>query len=136
MRAPPKISWQARPSWEASGCDRPAIYESAYHHITILNPDGTEKQGEKKVMDVVGPLCENSDKFARQRLLPEADPGDILVQHDTGAHSPAMGGNYNGWLRPKQLLLKTVGTVELTKRAETLDDLFAPYKVKPDVFKP
>ncbi len=115
---------------------RPAIYDTAYHHITILNPDGTEKHGDEKLMDVVGPLCENSDKFARQRLLPETIPGDILVQHDTGAHSPAMGGNYNGWLRPQQLLLKTDGTVELIKRAETLEDLFAPYNIEPEVLKP
>ncbi len=115
---------------------RPAIYDSAYHHVTILDPDGTEKQGEKKEMDVVGPLCENSDKFAKQRLLPEAEPGDILVQHDTGAHAPAMAGNYNGWLRPKELLLKTDGTVELIKRAETMDDLFATHKFKPDTYKP
>jgi diaminopimelate decarboxylase len=114
---------------------RPAIYDTAYHHITILDPDGTEKQGEKKMMDVVGPLCENSDKFARQRLLPEAEPGDILVQHDTGAHSPAMAGNYNGWLRPKQLLLRTDGTVELIRRAETIDDLFATHKFEPDTYK-
>ncbi|MFC1900123.1 diaminopimelate decarboxylase family protein [Chloroflexota bacterium] len=115
---------------------RPAIYENAYHHITILNPDGTEKQGDKKIMDVVGPLCENSDKFAKQRLLPETQPGDILVQHDTGAHSPAMAGNYNGWLRPKELLLRSDGTVELIRRAETIDDLFATHNFKPDTYKP
>jgi diaminopimelate decarboxylase len=115
---------------------RPAIYDTAYHHITILDPDGTEKRGNEKVMDVVGPLCENSDKFARQRLLPEAQPGDILVQHDTGAHAPAMAGNYNGWLRPKELLLRSDGTVEMIRRAETIDDLFATHKFEPNSYKP
>jgi diaminopimelate decarboxylase len=112
---------------------RPAIYESAYHHITILDPAGKPRQGGEEVVDVVGPLCENSDKFAKQRLLPKTAVGDIMVQHDTGAHAPAMGGNYNGWLRPQQLLLRTDGKVELIRRAETIDDLFATLKFKPKV---
>ena len=114
---------------------RPAIYESAYHHITILNPNGKPKHGEEEIVDVVGPLCENSDKFAKQRLLPKTQVGDIMVQHDTGAHAPAMGGNYNGWLRPQQLLLRTDGTVELIRRAETIDDLFATLNFTPKVLK-
>jgi len=74
-------------------------------------------------------------KFAKQRLLPKTQVGDIMVQHDTGAHAPAMGGNYNGWLRPQQLLLRTDGTVELIRRAETIDDLFATLKFMPKVLK-
>jgi diaminopimelate decarboxylase len=112
---------------------RPAIYETAYHHITILDPSGRPKMGKEETVDVVGPLCENSDKFARQRRLPKAEVGDILVQHDTGAHSPAMGGNYNGWLRPQQLLLRADGSVELIKRAETIEDLFATLNFEPKV---
>jgi diaminopimelate decarboxylase len=104
---------------------RPAIYETAYHHITLLDPRGVPRQGQEEVVDVVGPLCENNDKFAKQRSLPKAEPGDIMVQHDTGAHSPAMEGNYNGWTRPQELLLHEDGSVELIRRAETLDDLFA-----------
>jgi diaminopimelate decarboxylase len=114
---------------------RPAIYESAYHHITILDPAGGPRQGEQEVVDVVGPLCENNDKFARQRSLPRAEIGDLMVQHDTGAHSPAMAGNYNGWLRPQQLLFRADGSVELIKRAETLDDLFATLKFEPKILK-
>jgi diaminopimelate decarboxylase len=86
-------------------------------------------------VDVVGPLCENNDKFAKQRSLPKTEVGDIMVQHDTGAHSPAMTSNYNGWLRIQQLLLKKDGSVELIKRAETLDDLFATLKFEPKVLK-
>ncbi len=114
---------------------RPAIYESAYHHITILDPQGNPRQGGEELADVVGPLCENNDKFAKQRLLPKAQVGDIMVQHDTGAHSPAMTGNYNGWLRPQELLLREDGSVELIRRAETFDDLFATLKFKPKVLK-
>jgi diaminopimelate decarboxylase len=86
-------------------------------------------------MDVVGPLCENNDKFARQRLLPETEVGDIFVQHDTGAHSFAMTGNYNGWLRPRELLLHSDDSVELIRRAETLDDLFNTLNFAPKVLK-
>ena len=112
---------------------RPAIYEKAYHHITILDPSGKPKHGGEEIVDVVGPLCENSDKFAKQRPLPKTEIGDIMVQHDTGAHAPAMGGNYNGWLRPQQLLLRTDGTVELIRRAETIDDLFTTLKFEPKI---
>ena len=112
---------------------RPAIYDNAYHHITILDPSGRPKEGEPEVVDVVGPLCENSDKFGKQRLLPKVEVGDLMVQHDTGAHSPAMGGNYNGWLRPKELLLRSDGSVEMIRRAETTDDLFATLRFEPDV---
>ena len=114
---------------------RPAIYETAYHHITILDRNGQPKHGSEEVVDVVGPLCENSDKFAKQRLLPKTEAGDIMVQHDTGAHSPAMGGNYNGWLRPQQLLLCADGTVELIRRAETINDLFATLRFKRKVMR-
>jgi len=107
---------------------RPAFYTSAYHHVTILDPSGKPRLGKEELMDVVGPLCENSDKFAIQRPLPPVETGDIMVQHDTGAHSLAMAGNYNGWLRPKELLLRRDGSVELIRRAETMDDLFATLK--------
>jgi diaminopimelate decarboxylase len=113
---------------------RPAIYD-AYHHITLLDAAGRPKTGNEEMVDVVGPLCENNDKFARQRLLPKAEIGDIMVQHDTGAHCYAMAGNYNGWLRPKELLLRRNGSVELIRRAETLDDLFATLKYEKDVIK-
>jgi diaminopimelate decarboxylase len=80
-------------------------------------------------------LCENNDKFAKQRLLPKTVPGDIMVQHDTGAHSPAMGGNYNGWLRPQELLLRQDRSVELIRRAETTNDLFATLAFTPKSLK-
>ena len=114
---------------------RPAMYETAYHHITVLDPAGNPRRGNEETVDVVGPLCENNDKFAKQRLLPKVEIGDIIVQHDTGAHSPAMGGNYNGWTRPQELLLHTDGSVELIRRAETMDVLFATFNFNPKVLK-
>ncbi len=100
---------------------RPAMYD-AYHHITAYGRDGTPKQGVSGVVDVVGSLCENNDKFAKQRELPAVHEGDLLLIHDTGAHGQAMGFQYNGRLRPKELLLRTDGSIELIRRAENLDD--------------
>lgn len=98
---------------------RPGMYD-AYHHITVPG-----KSGDEEVVDVAGSLCENNDKFAVQRALPKVEDGDLLVIHDTGAHGHAMGFNYNGRLRPQELLLREDGSVELIRRAETLDDHFA-----------
>jgi diaminopimelate decarboxylase len=114
---------------------RPAIYESAYHHITVLDPQGRPKHDNPEIVDVVGPMCENNDKFAKQRLLPKSAEGDFIVQHDVGAHSPAMTSNYNGWPRIQQLLLRADGAVELIKRAETIEDLFATYQFEPKILK-
>ncbi len=100
---------------------RPAIY-GAYHHITVMGKENTPKNF---TYDVTGSLCENNDKFAIQRKLPEIDIDDIVVIHDTGAHGHSMGFNYNGKLRSKELLLKEDGTVEQIRRAETMEDLFA-----------
>ena len=100
---------------------RPALY-GAYHHITIL---GKEDDKPVKKYDITGSLCENNDKFAIDRMLPEIKTGDILVIHDTGAHGYAMGFNYNGKLRSTELLLKEDGSVKKIRRAETMDDYFA-----------
>ncbi len=100
---------------------RPGMY-GAYHHITVL---GKENEVANHVYDVTGSLCENNDKFAINRQLPEILPGDILVIHDTGAHGFAMGFNYNGKLRSGELLLKEDGSVIQIRRAETVEDYFA-----------
>jgi len=111
---------------------RPALYD-AYHHIDVL---GKENVARSEVYDVVGSLCENNDKFAVQRQLPPIAEGDIIVIHDSGAHGHAMGFQYNGRLRPQELLLRTDGTVELIRRAETVQDYFATQDFNADVFKP
>ena len=100
---------------------RPGIY-GAYHHITVL---GKENYPKNNIYDVTGSLCENNDKFAINRKLPEIEEGDIIVIHDTGAHGHAMGFNYNGKLRSAELLLRQDGSVIEIRRAETVDDYFA-----------
>ncbi len=110
---------------------RPALYGS-YHHIEVL---GKKDGSSTEVVDVVGSLCENNDKFAIQRELPAIEDGDLLVIHDTGAHGQSMGFNYNGKLRPQELLLRGDGCVELIRRAETNDDYFATLDFEAKVYK-
>ncbi len=100
---------------------RPAMY-GAYHHITVL---GKEEAILDHVYDVTGGLCENNDKFAIERSLPQIQVGDILAIHDTGAHGHSMGYNYNGKLRSAEVLLKQDGSFQLIRRAETPRDYFA-----------
>jgi len=99
---------------------RPALY-GAYHHIEVLGKEG----GDAETVDVVGSLCENNDKFAVQRTLPKIVDGDILIIQDSGAHGHAMGFNYNGKMRPQELLLGQDGTVRLIRREERPEDYFA-----------
>ncbi|HEY4694841.1 MAG TPA: diaminopimelate decarboxylase, partial [Candidatus Nanoarchaeia archaeon] len=109
---------------------RPAMYD-AYHHITVVDRSGNVKQGKKTAVDVVGSLCENNDKFAKQRYLPKVDEGDLLVIHDTGAHGQAMGFNYNGRLWPAELLLRRDGSLELIRRRQEYDDYLATQRFTP-----
>ena len=111
---------------------RPGMY-GAYHHIEVL---GKPLGNDAVEVDVVGSLCENNDKFAIQRRLPAISDGDLLIIQDTGAHGHAMGFNYNGKMRPKELLLRNDGQVELIRRAETLDDYFATLSFEPKVIQP
>ncbi len=111
---------------------RPAIY-GAYHHIEVL---GKPADAPKETVDVVGSLCENNDKFAIERELPVIGDGDLLVIHDTGAHGHAMGFNYNGKLRPQELLLQQDGTIKLIRRAETVEDYFATLRFDENAIRP
>ncbi len=102
---------------------RPAMY-GAYHHITVL---GKEDYACDCKYDVTGSLCENNDKFAVDRMLPQIEMGDYLFIHDAGAHGFAMGYNYNGKLKSAELLLKEDGSIQMIRRAETPDDYFATF---------
>lgn len=110
---------------------RPAIY-GAYHHIDVI---GKQPGQRMEKVDVVGSLCENNDKFAIQRELPGIQDGDILCINDTGAHGYSMGFNYNGRLRPKELLLEKNGGVALIRREETIEDHFSTLTYEPNVMR-
>jgi len=101
---------------------RPGMY-GAYHHITVLGKENGNSDCE--TIDITGSLCENCDKFAVNRKLPKIEIGDLLAIHDAGAHGYAMGFQYNGKLRCAELLLRENGTIDLIRRAETVDDYFA-----------
>jgi len=98
---------------------RPALY-GAYHHITVL---GKEDAATEIIADVTGSLCENNDKFAKDRALPSVSRGDIFVIHDAGAHGYSMGFNYNGKTRCAEFLMRENGEFFKIRRAETIDDL-------------
>ncbi|MBR9699089.1 diaminopimelate decarboxylase [Candidatus Woesearchaeota archaeon] len=100
---------------------RPAMY-GAHHPITVL---GKEDKANDHTYDVTGSLCENNDKFAIDRKLPEINEGDILAIHNTGAHGHSMGFNYNASLRSAELLLKENKDVIQIRRAETVEDYFS-----------
>ena len=107
----------------AANLMRPAIY-GAYHHITVL---GKEDAPCDHKYDVTGSLCENCDKFAIDRMLPEIEMGDLLFIHDSGAHGYSMGYNYNGRLRSAEVLLQADGSFKKIRRAETPMDYYATF---------
>ncbi len=121
---------------DASAVDliRPALY-GAYQHITVMGQAGGPDKSAAPATctyDVTGNLCENNDKFAIDRDLPEVERGDLLVIHDTGAHGHAMGYNYNGRMRSAEVLLREDGSCELIRRAEKPSDYVATLDVTPE----
>ncbi|WP_236732740.1 diaminopimelate decarboxylase [Pseudomonas amygdali] len=104
---------------------RPALY-GAYHHVSF--PYVSSNKNLR--CDVVGSLCENFDKFAVDRAIPDVKPGDIALVHDTGAHGHSMGFTYNGRLRPAELMLLDDNSVVEIRRAETFDDYIATVPVR------
>ncbi len=100
----------------ASDLMRPMMY-GAYHHISVVG-----KEGPRTPWDVVGAVCENTDKFAQKRMLPELQEGDLLVIHDAGAHGHSMGYNYGGRLRCGEYLWTKEETAVLLRRKETTED--------------
>lgn len=111
----------------AANLMRPAMYD-AYHHITVM---GKEDEPATHRYNVVGRLCENNDQFARDRMLPECEVGDLLFIHDAGAHGYSMGYNYNGSLRSAEVLLRCDGSTQLIRRAERPSDYFATFDEDP-----
>ena len=95
---------------------RPMMYD-AYHEVENLsNP-----AGEQQSYTVVGYICE-TDTFASNRMLPQVRPGDILAIKNAGAYGFSMASNYNGRLRPAEVLIHR-GEAKLIRQRESLDDL-------------
>ena len=95
---------------------------AAYHHINVLGRD----EDEKRKMHITGSMCANTDKMFKWHDLPATiQPGDLMVIHDTGAHSRANAHNYNFLLRAGEVLVNSDGTHQLIRRHETIEDIFA-----------
>ncbi|MDE3200741.1 MAG: diaminopimelate decarboxylase [Acidobacteriota bacterium] len=99
---------------------RPALYQ-AHHDIVPLTP----RKGKPRQVDVVGPVCESGDFFARDRVLPPVQPGEYLALLDAGAYGLAQSSNYNTRLRPAEVLVEGK-RARLIRRRETIADLLVP----------
>lgn len=99
---------------------RPALYQ-AHHEIVPVQP----REGKAQTVDVVGPVCETGDFFARDRKLPQLESGDLIALLDAGAYGMAQSSNYNTRPRPAEVLVES-GKSRLIRRRETLSDLLAP----------
>jgi diaminopimelate decarboxylase len=98
---------------------RPALYGS-YHRIVPVSPSHAPAQP----IDVVGPICESSDVFARERMLPPLEEGDLVAILDVGAYGAAMANNYNRRMLAPEVLVDG-GAWRPIRRRQTLDDVLA-----------
>jgi diaminopimelate decarboxylase len=101
---------------------RPALYHAHHEIIPVKQPAGKSSQ---LVVDVVGPVCESGDFFARDRALPAVKPNDLVVLLDAGAYGMSQTSNYNTRPRPAEVLIDNA-TTHLIRRRETMRDLLAP----------
>jgi len=99
---------------------RPALY-GAFHGIVAVAP----RSGALQPYEVVGPLCESSDIFGRDRLLPPLQPGDLVAVLDTGAYGAVMASTYNRRPLPPEVLVDEGARWRVIRRRQTIDDLLA-----------
>jgi diaminopimelate decarboxylase len=98
---------------------RPALYGS-YHHIVAVRP----RAGAERSWDIVGPICESSDVFARDRQMPPLEVEDLVALLDAGAYGSVMASNYNRHLLPAEVMVDG-GSWSVIRRRQTLDDVLA-----------
>ncbi|HET6587521.1 MAG TPA: diaminopimelate decarboxylase, partial [Oleiagrimonas sp.] len=98
---------------------RPSLYD-AWHDITPVRP----RQCPSQVYDIVGPVCETSDTFARDRTLPRCKAGDLLTIKATGAYGASMASNYNSRPLAAEVLLDR-GRYAVVRRRQTFDEMTA-----------
>jgi diaminopimelate decarboxylase len=100
---------------------RPALYHAHHEIVPIRQPSGKAAQ----TADVVGPVCESGDFFARDRALPPVKPGDLIALLDAGAYGMTQSSNYNSRPRPAEVLVEGDKST-LIRRRETMRDLLGP----------
>jgi diaminopimelate decarboxylase len=104
---------------------RPALYHAHHEIIPVKQPAKQPAGKPSLVVDVVGPVCESGDFFARDRALPTVKPGDLVVLLDAGAYGMSQTSNYNTRPRPAEVLIEGK-SAKLIRRRETMRDLLAP----------
>ena len=100
---------------------RPALYQAHHEIVPIKQPAGKSTL----TADIVGPVCESGDFFARDRTLPAVKPGDLVLLLDAGAYGMSLTSNYNTRPRPAEILVEAA-SAKLIRRRETMKDLLAP----------
>lgn len=107
---------------------RPSMYDS-WHDIEIIRDDKVVSRDNLVEQTVTGNICESGDLLAKNRMLPEAQVGDIAAVLDAGAYGYAMCSSYNSRPRPAEVMICSDGSVKLIRRRETFDDLFRLFEV-------
>ena len=100
---------------------RPALYQAHHEIVPVKRTQGSDAE----TADIVGPVCESGDFFARDRSLPVTEEGDLLAILDAGAYGLSLSSNYNTRQRPAEVLVED-GSARLTRRRETYEELFDP----------
>lgn len=108
---------------------RPVLYDS-YHEIEVYGKS-VKMSGEKERVTVVGNICESGDILAKDRMLPSMREKDVIGVLDAGAYGHVMSSNYNGRLRPAEVLVKEDGEVCLIRKRDTFEDLAGNYVLLP-----
>jgi diaminopimelate decarboxylase len=103
---------------------RPALYQ-AWHEIVPVRARKGKGAGKARIVDVVGPVCESGDFFARDRKLAHVEPGDLVALLDAGAYGMAQSSNYNTRPRAAEVLVEG-DKARLIRRRESMEDLLAP----------
>ncbi len=109
---------------------RPALYHAHHEIIPVRQPakqSAKQPAGKSNTItaDIVGPVCESGDFFARDRVLPAVKPGDLLLLLDAGAYGMSLSSNYNSRPRPAEVLVNGA-TARVIRRRETMRDLLGP----------
>jgi diaminopimelate decarboxylase len=99
---------------------RPSLYE-AFHDIRPIHRADADT---RPLVDVVGPICESSDVFARERMLPPLEEGDLVAILDVGAYGAVMANNYNRRMLAPEVMVDN-GNWRVIRRRQTLDDVLA-----------
>ncbi|RIL08003.1 MAG: diaminopimelate decarboxylase [Proteobacteria bacterium] len=100
---------------------RPSLYD-AFHHVELIPGGGGTR--ELDTVDIVGPVCESGCYFAKRRVLPRANPGDLVAIYDSGAYGFSMASNYNSRPLPAEVLVREDGTVQLIRKRQEAQDMW------------